>query len=107
MNNSEASASKKQSEVYSVIAVLEHVISEYSDLINSYGVPDSKEQGWQPIETVIVGEPVLLLVGGYVLHGVFVLSAGEWECATCEECFEGMSPTHWMPLPPPPKEKQP
>ena len=68
-------------------------------------------QEWQPIETAPKdGTLVLLYAQGTLASGVY--EAGDWyfwegEIVDCEgrlnHWIKGFGPTHWMPLPPPPK----
>ena len=63
---------------------------------------------WQPIETAPKGPPLLGFVDGCVrfvswgktshvpMYGWCLVDQGIEDCDLCE-------PTHWMPLPPPPK----
>lgn len=61
--------------------------------------------GWQPIETVPAGKPVLVFVPGDEARPVLEAQAypdGRFYDPTYDEwCGDGA--THWMPLPDPPK----
>lgn len=75
---------------------------------------------WQPIETApkgplnIVAEgPTILLCGGFTNNRVPAVRTGHWKAARtnawCDTALGrcSMQPTHWMPLPKPPKESAP
>ena len=66
---------------------------------------------WQPIETAPTNTPVLVWHPGFGMGG--------WNCMRCDhfgdwhetshdgrKLKQGYEPTHWMPLPPPPTEKE-
>lgn len=57
------------------------------------------EGEWQPIETAPKGEVVLV----YSSHGVDIAHFGLLYEGWLDENYEDIDPTHWMPLPPPPK----
>ena len=60
-------------------------------------------QGWMPIETAPKDEPIL--VGPTKRMGICVAmndSRDGWVTETCSEWINIYTPTHWMPLPPPP-----
>ena len=69
---------------------------------------------WQPIETAPWDKEVLLTgSSGYVTYKKFIINGyrvrdwhqGEWNDVTGTHLSEtGWKPTHWMPLPPPPKD---
>jgi hypothetical protein len=63
---------------------------------------------WQPIETAPVdGTPVLLAAAGTVFEGEYKPDANGWWLANTDptDYHDGQVwPTHWMPLPHPPKE---
>jgi hypothetical protein len=71
---------------------------------------------WQPIETAPIetfnkerwfmahSEPLLLWLGGYITLGSYHYTErgkGRWQ-----NHLGNCKPSHWMPLPPPPKEPQ-
>ena len=78
---------------------------------------------WQPIETAPKDEPVLLLCGAWIAVGRFMLygfrDGGFWTLPfidddgrveeACDNSWDhgiiSLKPTHWMPLPDPPKSK--
>jgi hypothetical protein len=56
---------------------------------------------WQPIETAPKDETRVLLVASYgTMHTAFWRD-GLWRCGGMGQYFN--NPTHWMPLPEPPK----
>jgi hypothetical protein len=68
-----------------------------------------RKEAWQPIETVPKNGPILIIDADAESPRV------AWGCYPCETAYGGtavgdwyitsmcsMSPTHWMPLPPPP-----
>lgn len=64
---------------------------------------------WQPIETAPKdGTFVLLFTACGCIEGFW--SYGEWEQSVCAASYDmahayiECRPTHWMPLPPPPKD---
>ena len=61
---------------------------------------------WRPIETAPVGTLILLCVSG--ICGQPLMRVGWYLGGMCVNPSTGKSirnPTHWMPLPEPPKEK--
>lgn len=71
--------------------------------------------GWQPIETVPTDGTWILLRGEseyinrpYRVHvGCWSKGYNRWEQSEgCPFEYDGGSPTHWMPLPDPPKESK-
>jgi hypothetical protein len=61
---------------------------------------------WQPIETVMGGDRVLLCLGGLdVCIGTRDPYTSKWSDDGIEPMPFIIQPTHWMPLPEPPDEK--
>ena len=61
---------------------------------------------WQPIDTAPEdGTEILLSHDGFVFSGEYDLSYGRFGRFTHEGLVEHQHPTHWMPLPEPPKAK--
>ena len=58
---------------------------------------------WMPIETAPVGERVIVWIGDAAV-GTLIQEPGglQWEDDGLEPVPFIISPTHWMPLPPPP-----
>ena len=63
---------------------------------------------WQPIETAPKDGSKVLLTDGdrtEIAHWWGKAQEGFWEVWTCEPFYEDFKqPTHWMPLPQPPKK---
>jgi len=65
---------------------------------------------WQPIETAPNGKEILVFMEGEIFQGNF--EGTYWEFATADfhgcGCCSGTRdyPTHWMPLPEPPKGQE-
>ena len=59
---------------------------------------------WRPIETAPVGKSILIYGSGGVLFGYLDLQ-GNWRARHHGPIKS--EPSHWMPLPEPPKEAQP
>lgn len=65
---------------------------------------------WKPIETAPKDGAWLLLFGRHSRHAVNAMIVCRW----CGDCWESSDdgygayilPTHWMPLPPPPKKEE-
>jgi hypothetical protein len=59
---------------------------------------------WQPIETCPIETPVLVVDKGVVQHAIVqTYDDGSWSCLADGESWEDFHPSHWQPLPPPPK----
>ena len=79
------------------------------------GVPPAvaSTEGWQPIATIPAGVDVLLLLadGKMLVHKLKVKSSMVWSSqypqgkTTNWHSFDGLNPTHWMPLPAAPKKE--
>lgn len=67
-------------------------------------------RGWQDIATARKdGMPILLFMGNYMAVGGWAPSLNKWTLAgennediVVDGHYAYISPTHWMPLPPPP-----
>ena len=91
-------------------------IKKWSEIINRYTIPypdtpifqpltftEIRTAGWLPIETAPKdGTDVLVYSLGRVVSAYFSKSQDEWLEVIHNYSF--YAPTHWMPLPEPPKE---
>ena len=66
--------------------------------------------GWRPIETAPKDETYILLycgddfqAVGYWSTSIWVTKGGAWIYDECRSDTVELEPTHWQPLPPPPK----
>ena len=66
-----------------------------------------KSDGWQPIETAPKGGTYILLFGMHTRSALSVMIVARWDGDTWQSSDDGygayIEPTHWMPLPEPPK----
>jgi len=62
---------------------------------------------WLPISTAPIDTPVLVVWCGVVQNAIVELSSdGAWAESAGDDPWDDFYPTHWMPLPPAPKEEE-
>lgn len=71
----------------------------YDCLVSQIGIPRNT---WQPIETAPKNcTDILIYSDGYVYKSYFI--DGYWKISDCDFTAGVIIPTHWMPIPEPPK----
>lgn len=85
--------------IYDVPITLPNTLRRAADAIEELSKPH-----WIPVTERLpeFGERVLVSNGGFVCES-FLSQSGKWQRSGVDMFF--MTPTHWMPLPEPPKEE--